>query len=111
MVLMTGLLTLSQVFFKKLLIEKGNVFASLKSFFYMFFDFYAVLAIFTMLGAMFLWTKLLVKNDFTLIYPLVSISYIWALIAGIYIFDESVSINKYVGICFIFTGIYFLSRK
>lgn len=111
MFLMTGLLTLSQVFYKKLLSDINFNHISPKVFIELIYNFYTLAILISMGSAMFIWSKLLLKNDLTLIYPLVSLSYLWAILAGVCFFDEHVNTNKFLGIIFILIGVILISKK
>jgi drug/metabolite transporter (DMT)-like permease len=57
-----------------------------------------------------LWIFILKHYPFSLAYPLGSISYIFGLIAAILIFHESVSPYRWLGVCIIIVGIYFVTK-
>ena len=66
--------------------------------------------IFFLLGG-FIWIGLLKKIDLTILYPLISISYIFSTIAGYFIFKESFSLIRYIGIFIIIIGVILVSKS
>lgn len=57
-----------------------------------------------------LWLYSLSKFELSKIYPVLSLGYIGTCIAGYYLFGESISLNKIIGISFICIGILILNR-
>jgi drug/metabolite transporter (DMT)-like permease len=58
-----------------------------------------------------LWMFILKKYEFSLAYPLVSMSYIIALPAAIYIFHEDIPPTRWIGVLVIIGGVYLVTRK
>ncbi len=56
------------------------------------------------------WMVAMSKFDIGFAYPFVSIVYVLVLASGILFFDESLTLNKVLGIAIIITGIIVLSR-
>ena len=53
----------------------------------------------------------IVKNyPFSMAYPLVSLSYVFGMIAAIVFFNESVDLMKWIGVLLIMLGCYFIAR-
>lgn len=69
------------------------------------------LAGFTMLGAAGIWFYVLKVFEFSLAYPLVSISYIFAMLAAVYIFNEEISVNRWLGVGLIIIGVFVVARS
>lgn len=61
-------------------------------------------------GASILWIVILKKYPFSVAYPLISISYIFGLLAAIFIFHESVPAARWVGVFLIMSGVYFIVK-
>lgn len=59
--------------------------------------------------ATFLWIYILSKEDLTRVYPMQSLCYILGSLAGVVIFNESMSIVKMFGLGFIITGAFIVS--
>jgi drug/metabolite transporter (DMT)-like permease len=58
-----------------------------------------------------IWVSLLKRNDFTVLYPLISISYVFSTLAGYFIFHESFALMKYLGIVVIVIGVIILTIR
>jgi len=58
-----------------------------------------------------IWIYLLKKIEFGILYPMISISYIWGLIAAKYVFHEDISVNRWIGVGIIMVGIFLIVRK
>lgn len=61
-------------------------------------------------GALLLWVIILKKNDLSQVYPLTSISYILALIAGVLLLNETVPFTRWIGVIIIMIGFYFVAK-
>lgn len=58
-----------------------------------------------------LWLDVLSKLDFSLAFPLVSLTYVFALIIGRFIFHETVGLDRIVGVVLILGGLFFVVRS
>ena len=58
-----------------------------------------------------LWLDVLSKLDFSLAFPLVSLTYVFALIIGRFIFHETVGLDRIVGVLLILGGLFFVVRS
>ncbi len=58
-----------------------------------------------------LWLDVLSKLDFSLAFPLVSLTYVFQVVIGRFIFHESVGMNRIVGVLFILCGLFFVVRS
>ncbi len=61
--------------------------------------------------ALILWLYILSYEQISVVYPLISISYIFMTFASYYIYDEKITLNKLTGISLICLGIYFLFKE
>ena len=111
MIFMTGLLTLSQVCLKKCFSKKPLDFKSFTKLFEAVCEPYFIGSVLSMALAFIIWTKVIRTYDFTTAYPLVSISYFWALLAGYYIFHEPISALKILGTATIALGVVLITLK
>lgn len=103
-------LMLSQVFLKLAVMQFGPfkfTFAYIKS---VFGNIHLVISGITVVGAISLWVYILKHYPFSIAYPLGSISYIFGLIAAVIIFHEHVSAMRWLGVCIIIVGIYFVTK-
>lgn len=57
-----------------------------------------------------LWFYIVKNYPFSMAYPLVSLSYVFGMIAAIIFFNESVDIMKWIGVLLIMLGCYFIAR-
>ena len=58
-----------------------------------------------------LWLEVLSELDFSVAFPLVSVSYVLALFIGRYLFDESINFSRVVGVVLICSGVFFIIRS
>lgn len=61
-------------------------------------------------GASILWMYMIKKYPLSMVYPLVSLSYVFGLLAAIWIFHEEVNLNKWIGVALIMIGCYMISK-
>jgi drug/metabolite transporter (DMT)-like permease len=104
------LLMLSQVFLKLAVTQYGPfqfTFAYIKS---VFSNIHLIISGITITGAISLWVYILKHYPFSIAYPLGSISYIFGLVAAVLIFHEQVSAIRWLGVCIIIVGIYFVTK-
>ena len=57
-----------------------------------------------------LWMYILKKYPFSTAYPLASMSYVFGMLAAIYVFHESVPLTRWLGVVFIMGGCYLITR-
>lgn len=103
-------LMLSQVFLKLAVTQYGAfqfTFAYLKT---VFGNIYLIISGLTITAAISLWVYILKHYPFSIAYPLGSISYIFGLVAAILVFHEHVSLTRWLGVCIIIVGIYFVTK-
>jgi multidrug transporter EmrE-like cation transporter len=58
-----------------------------------------------------LWLDVLSKLDFSLAFPLVSLTYVFQLVIGRFIFHETVGLNRIGGVLLILGGLFFVIRS
>ena len=58
-----------------------------------------------------LWLDVLSKLDFSLAFPLVSLTYVFQVVIGRFIFHESVGMNRITGVLLILCGLFFVIRS
>jgi drug/metabolite transporter (DMT)-like permease len=104
------LLMLSQVFLKLAVMQFAPfqfTFTYLKS---VFGNIYLAISGIAVAGAISFWVYILKHYPFSIAYPLGSISYIFGLFAAVFIFHEHVSPVRWMGVCIIIIGIYFVTK-
>jgi undecaprenyl phosphate-alpha-L-ara4N flippase subunit ArnE len=57
-----------------------------------------------------IWLYVLKHFEFSIVYPLLSISYIFGMLAAIFIFHETVPITRWIGVGLIMVGVIFLVK-
>jgi drug/metabolite transporter (DMT)-like permease len=58
-----------------------------------------------------LWLDVLSKLDFSMAFPMVSLTYVFSLIIGRFIFHETVGLDRVVGVLLILAGLFFVIRS
>lgn len=61
-------------------------------------------------GASLLWMYIIKKYPLSMAYPLVSLSYVFGLLAAMWVFHEDVNLNKWIGVALIMIGCYIISK-
>ena len=62
-------------------------------------------------GASILWFYILKHFPLSQAYPLVSISYVFGMIASIYVFGEQIPITRWFGVLFIMVGVFVMLKQ
>jgi undecaprenyl phosphate-alpha-L-ara4N flippase subunit ArnE len=57
-----------------------------------------------------LWMYILKKYPFSMAYPLASMSYVFGMLAAIFIFHEEVPMTRWLGVVLIMGGCYFIAK-
>ena len=57
-----------------------------------------------------IWMYMLKHFEFSIVYPLISISYIFGMLAAIFVFHETISVTRWVGVGLIMVGVVFLVK-
>ena len=102
MILVSMLLTANQVILKRgfqLAAEKGGGFRNYAS----TWQIWLALALIGVMGVM--WAMMLRRYDFSRVYPLISLSYVWSIFVAKYYFKEHITWNRYLGMGFIILGV------
>jgi undecaprenyl phosphate-alpha-L-ara4N flippase subunit ArnE len=63
-----------------------------------------------MVVATLLWLYIIKHFDFSVAYPMISISYIFGMLAAIYIFHETVPLIRWAGVFLIMTGVILIAK-
>ena len=98
--------------FLKLGLEKSGAFSWTWKFFRDFFmNWWMIGSGLSMVAATVIWFYILKNNEISLAYPLISISYIFATIAAIFVFNETVPLTRWLGVLLIMIGVAFLAKS
>lgn len=62
------------------------------------------------LAAMFTWMYVLKRYEFSLAYPLLSISYVIGLLAAFFVFHETIPLTRWIGVVIIMIGVFFVAK-
>lgn len=62
------------------------------------------------LTAMVVWMHTLKNYEFSIAYPLLSISYIIGLLASVFVFHEQVPLTRWIGVAIVMVGVYFIAK-
>lgn len=66
-------------------------------------------AILLMIAANLFWLWMLHKYDFSKVYPLTSLGFIFGILAGLFIFHEHVGFMQWIGVTMVITGCMFIA--
>jgi drug/metabolite transporter (DMT)-like permease len=58
-----------------------------------------------------LWLDVLSKLDFSMAFPMVSLTYVFSLVIGRLIFHETVGLDRILGVLLILSGLFFVVRS
>jgi len=107
----SALLTASQVFLKMALNTFGKFQWSFAFFKTVFTSIPFALSGITVTTAMIIWVYVLKKFEFSLAYPMISISYIFGLLAAYFIFHEPIVWTRWLGVAVIIAGVVLVVQK
>ncbi|MDD4142451.1 MAG: hypothetical protein PHR20_06665 [Bacteroidales bacterium] len=62
------------------------------------------------LTAMIVWMYVLKHYQFSVAYPMLSISYVIGLLAAFFVFHEAVPLTRWIGVIIIMVGVYFVVK-
>lgn len=111
MLLLQAVLLTATQFFLKLALDRMGAFEWSKKFFReVLVNWPLAMSGICGLGAMILWIVILKKNDLSQVYPLTSVSYILALLAGVLLLNETVPLTRWIGVVIIMIGFYFVAK-
>ena len=111
-IISTSLLVVNQIALKFWLRNKNIVVLPLNiHFFKSLFSFEILISFLTIGISGFIWVYLLKKVEFSILYPMISISYIFGMLAAILIFKESVTLIRWIGVLVIMLGVFLVTRN
>jgi len=58
-----------------------------------------------------IWLYLLKKIEFNILYPMISVSYIFGMLVSIIVFKETVPLIRWIGVLVIIIGIFLITRN
>lgn len=109
------LITLGQVFWKIAIDKNGGLlnpaFTISKNFINIFSSIYMISGLIIYTFATLLWMYLLGKYQYSYIYPMFSMAYIFSFIFAIFLFGEVVSLYKWIGVFLIICGVFLIGSN
>lgn len=63
-----------------------------------------------MLTGSLIWFYVIKHYEFSVAYPLISISYVFGMLASIFIFHESIPATRWIGVFLIMTGVFLVTK-
>jgi undecaprenyl phosphate-alpha-L-ara4N flippase subunit ArnE len=63
-----------------------------------------------LISATILWGYILKHFEFSIAYPLTAVAYIFGILAAIFIFGETVSVTRWIGVALIMLGVAFIAK-
>jgi undecaprenyl phosphate-alpha-L-ara4N flippase subunit ArnE len=97
--------------FLKLAMEKAGAFRFVRAFVCNLLTNWHFLASgLCMVAASCLWMYMLKRYDLSVVYPMISISYVFGMLASIYIFHEAVPYTRWIGVFLIMTGVILIAK-
>ncbi|GHS87829.1 hypothetical protein FACS1894201_09180 [Bacteroidia bacterium] len=63
-----------------------------------------------MAGATVLWLYIVKHFDFSMVYPMISLSYVFGMLAAVYIFHETVPMTRWLGVLLIMGGVVLIAK-
>ena len=57
-----------------------------------------------------LWVYILKHYEFNVAYPMISISYVFGMLASVFIFHETVPLSRWIGVGLIIIGVLFVAK-
>jgi len=64
----------------------------------------------SLISATFLWAYILKHFEFSVAYPVTAFAYVFGMLAAIFIFHETVSITRWIGVGLIILGVLFIAK-
>lgn len=58
-----------------------------------------------------IWVYLLGKVQFSMLYPIISLSYVFGILAAKFIFYENIPLLRWIGVIIIIVGVLFVTKK
>jgi len=104
------LLASGQVFFK-LGVMKIPTFQWTWTFFLgLFSNLWLYISIICLAAATLLWGYILKHFEFSIAHPLTAFSFVFGMLAAIFIFHENVSLMRWIGVALIIAGVFFITK-
>ena len=107
----TGLLVVNQIALKFWLSRKNIIVWPLNTHFARnIFSIEILVSILSIIISGFIWLFLLKKIQFSILYPMISISYVFGLFVSTFVFHETIPPIRWIGVMVIIIGVFLVSR-
>lgn len=104
-------LVLSQIFLKFAVARMGQFRFSLEYFKILLLNWQLAVSGLCITAATALWMYILKHFDFSAAYPMISISYIFGMLAAVFIFQENIPLTRWIGVALIMLGVIFVAKQ
>ena len=104
------LLAASQVFLKLATMRMDKFSFTWAFFRELFMNWQLALSGISIATATIIWMYILKRFELSVAYPLISISYVFGMLASVFIFKEVVPVTRWIGVAFIMIGVVFLVK-
>lgn len=101
----------AQVFLKLAVVRMESFQFSWKWFGALFSNWHLICSGIAVSIGMLLWLYILRHFDFSVAYPLIGISYVFGVFAGIFVFHETVPITRWIGVLLIVAGVLLVAKQ
>ncbi len=103
-------LAMGQVFLKLAMVKMPKFEFSLSFFTALLTNWNLLFSGLSMGAASLLWFYIIKHYEFSIAYPLISFSYVFGMLAAIFVFHESVPVTRWMGLTLIVLGTFFLLK-
>lgn len=110
-VIQCAFLTASQIFLKFAMGSIGNFSFSWKFFSRLLTNWQFACSGISIALASILWFHIIRNYDFSIAYPMISLSYVFGILAAVFIFNEPVPVTRWIGVAFIIVGVVLIARN
>ena len=105
------LLTSSQIFLKFAMATMGKFSFSWSYFRELLSNWQLACSGITIAAASAIWFYIIKHFDFSQAYPMISISYVFGMLAAMVIFRETIPLNRWVGVALIISGVILVAKQ
>lgn len=103
-------LVTSQIFLKFALVRMGNFRITWEYFRELLINWQLACSGIAIAIATLLWMYILRHFEFSIAYPMISISYVFGLLVAVFVFHETVPLNRWIGVGLIVAGVVLVAR-
>ena len=104
-------LVITQIFLKLAVVQMGAFHFSVDFFKRLLVNWQFACSGVSVIIATILWMYILKHFDFSMAYPMISISYIFGMVASIVVFNESIPSTRWIGVILIMIGVIFVAKQ